>query len=282
MTTILAHLSDLHLLEPGHVARSRSDRLRLAYLSFGRPLDAQARRERVRRALFAARTADHLVVTGDLTEDGTDAQLEALAQVLIEHGPAPERVTIVPGNHDAYTVGGAFERALDGPLRPYAETSRPGSYVELDGAVVVAASSAVHQPVSRSAGSVDSAQVAALGDAAADRGWLAGRALVVALHHPPLGHALGVANWVDGLAEAGAMRAMLDAHPHVHVLHGHAHRERDRAVASGRAPQTLGAAAVVDSDEPLRLYAAGGGCVVPIERGWSEPLTSILAVAPAA
>ncbi len=281
MTTILAHLSDLHLLEPGHAARPRSDRLRLAYLSFGRPLDAEARRERVRRALVAARMADHLVVTGDLTEDGTDAQLEALAHLLIEHGPTPERITLVPGNHDAYTDGAAFERALDGPLRPFAETSRLGAYVELDGAVVVAASSAVHQPVSRSAGSVDAEQLEAIGDVAAERRWLGGRALVVALHHPPLGHALGVANWVDGLAEAGAMRTLLGAHPHLHVLHGHAHREGDRGVAPGRSAQALGAAAVVDADEPLRMYAAEGGRVVPIH-GPSEPITPDLAVAPAA
>src|SRR5687768_5469477 len=121
----IAHLTDLHLLEDDHRDRRGAGRLRLAYLSLARPLDAAARRLRAARALTEVRRsgADHLVITGDLTEDGVDAQFQVLADILAESRIPPSQTTLVPGNHDAYTDEGAWARALAGPLRAYAETS---------------------------------------------------------------------------------------------------------------------------------------------------------------
>src|ERR1043166_2919751 len=121
MATI-AQLTDLHLLEDDYAQRPFGPRARLSYLSFGRKLDPIERRERVATSLAEVRAkgADHLVITGDLTEDGDMAQFELLAELLAESRIPPERITLLPGNHAAYTEEGAYDAALAGPLKAYA------------------------------------------------------------------------------------------------------------------------------------------------------------------
>src|SRR5438270_12500399 len=145
----IAHLSDLHLLEDDLSARSLKERLRLSFLTFGRSIDAIDRRARVARALRRAwqAKADHLVVTGDVTEDGIDAQYAVLADMLRRSDWPAHRVTIVPGNHDAYAEAGAWSRALAGPLAAWAATSELGEVVEVDDVAIVPVSTAYHQPV---------------------------------------------------------------------------------------------------------------------------------------
>src|SRR5690606_13605234 len=102
MTTI-AQLSDLHLIaEPDKT--SMSSRMREALLGLGHRATADVRRQRARRALARARasSADHIVITGDLTETGTAAEFEVVAEILHDSGIDPTRVTLVPGNHDMY------------------------------------------------------------------------------------------------------------------------------------------------------------------------------------
>src|SRR5512146_3191055 len=106
----IAHSSDLHLLEPDTSKRSPVERARLAYLSMLRPLSRDGRLARFARALAAATLGGfaHLVISGDLTEDGKQGQFEELARVLAESDIAPEKVTLVPGNHDAYDAPDAW------------------------------------------------------------------------------------------------------------------------------------------------------------------------------
>jgi len=261
MTTI-AHLTDFHLLEADHDRRRGAERWRLRYLSFGRPIDAAQRRRRTLAALVEAwRTgADHLVLTGDLTEDGTPAQFEVLAAVLAESGWDPARVTLVPGNHDAYTEG-AWERALEGCLRPFAGTSRQGTAVALPGAVVAAVSTAMMQPVTRSAGAIAARELSWIASLAAEAR-RSGDALVLAQHHPPLRHPIGAMQWLDGLINSAELMALLHEHDHLHVIHGHTHREHDAPVRSGAPPRIFCAQALVDGPSPLRLYRVRCGRLV--------------------
>ncbi|WP_437717572.1 metallophosphoesterase [Sorangium sp. So ce448] len=253
MTTI-AHLTDFHLLEADHDRRRGAERWRLRYLSFGRPIDAAQRRRRTLAALIEAGRsgADHLVLTGDLTEDGTPAQFEVLAAVLAESGWDPARVTLVPGNHDAYTEG-AWERALEGCLRPFAATSRQGTAVALPGAVVAAVSTAMMQPVTRSAGAIAARELSWIASLAAEAR-RSGDALVLAQHHPPLRHPIGAMQWLDGLINSAELMALLHEHDHLHVIHGHTHRAHDAPVRSGAPPRIFCAQALVDGPSPLRLY----------------------------
>src|ERR1700722_16318484 len=82
--TRIAHLSDAHVLDP-RPSRTRSGwSMRVRFLSFGRPLDAVGRRRKLGRALEAAHRigANHVVVSGDLTEIGTPGEFETLAEIL--------------------------------------------------------------------------------------------------------------------------------------------------------------------------------------------------------
>jgi 3',5'-cyclic AMP phosphodiesterase CpdA len=94
-------------------------------LSLGRPIEPRERRERVARALAEVRASgvDHLLITGDLTEDGAPEQFEVLAEVLGDSRIPPDHITLVPGNHDAYAGADNYAAALEGPLRAYARTA---------------------------------------------------------------------------------------------------------------------------------------------------------------
>ena len=263
--TRIAHLSGLHLLEDDFDARRGRERRRLAYVSLLRPKDPAWRRGRALAALSAARDsgADHVVVTGDVTEDGVDAQFEVLAEVLAESACPPSRVTLVPGNHDAYAHGDAWSRALEGPLRAYRATSTSGSAVVLGDAVLLPLSTARTQPYARSAGWLDPEQLEQARAVAAGSSHR-GRALVLVMHHAPVERSFAPVQWARGLEQHAAIRAILERYDHVSVLHGHAPADRDRALRPGGSPRIHGAEAVVDGRSPLRLYDAQWGRLSPV------------------
>ena len=262
----LAQLTDLHLLEDNYAERPIGPRARLSYLSFGRSLDPGERKERAARCLREVRTQgfDHLLITGDLTEDGDLAQFEVLAELLTESRIPPERVTLVPGNHDAYTDGGTYHEAMKGPLRDYAPTSEIGATLRFRDATIVPVSTAFHQSVLRSAGAIAEEELRNLASIAADP-TLADRPLVFAQHHPPGRHFLPLFQWVDGLLEHNALSALFDRCPQLHVIHGHTHHKTNRSVRPGEAPRVFSAKAVVDGTSPLRLYEASPGGLSPLE-----------------
>ncbi len=265
--TQVAHLSDLHLLEDNHEERRGAARRRLAYISLGRAYEPRARRDRAARALAAARSsgADHLVLTGDLTEDGAPAQFTILAELLAASGWAPERVTLIPGNHDAYDGAAAWDDALSGPLGAYRTTSTLGAPVRLHGLTILPLSTSVAQHYTRSRGELQEGALAAVESAAADSR-RSGAALVLAMHHPPRRNPLLPLQWIDGFRDHVALGALLGAHDHVHVLHGHTHLATDHAVRPGATPRIFATEAVVDGSSPLRLYTARHGRLRPEAR----------------
>ena len=201
--------------------------------------------------------AEHLVVTGDLTEDGVDAQFGVVAEVLAASPWPAHRVTLVPGNHDAYADAGAFDRALDGPLARFAGTSRPGAMTVLDGAVVVAASTAIAQTYPRAIGALDEAALASIERAAGSpRRAAASRSRRCTTRRSRTRRRSSA--WIDGLVDDAPIQRLLARHDRLAVLHGHTHRAtsspcapaprracsaRARVVDAGpgRAPPSLGA-----------------------------------------
>src|SRR5207344_2084893 len=128
----LAHLSDPHL-PPLPAARWRdlAGKRALGYLNWTRNRHKYHRRD-VLDALVAdmqAQRPDHIAVTGDLVNLALEAEFTP-AQAWLERVGTPQRVTVVPGNHDAYVratrhrFAGAFEQylrgdaAVDGPPFP--------------------------------------------------------------------------------------------------------------------------------------------------------------------
>lgn len=263
--TILAHLTDTHIVEPRFGARTQTSRARLQLISFGRRIDVHDRVARLKRGLLEARAggADHVLLTGDLTEDGHDAQFEYLAEVLDESPFHPEEVTLVPGNHDGYLRLEAFDDALKGPLRKYRKTSLPGAVTVLDDVAIVAVPTVKRQRMARSAGEVSAEHVAHV-KKVADSAAAAGIAAVVAMHHPPAGHSFAPLNWLDGMNDRRALPTLLQEHSHLHVLHGHLHRELDHGFHTKGQPQSFGANAVVDHDEPCRFYRVAEKRLHPI------------------
>jgi len=262
----IAHLSDLHLLEPNLQRRSLRDRVRLGYLSLFRPIDVAARMRRARRALEEAKRLgfDHLVISGDLTEDGTQPQFEQLGFLLSESHIDPYKVTLVPGNHDAYCDRSAFARALDGPLRPYVSGSGgvAGKVIDLGEAVLLPISTAIHQHWAYSSGHIEGAIYDGIDKRASDPG-LAKRAVVVVQHHAPMRHPIAAMQWVDGLRGYQRLLALLSKLRGVQVLHGHLHTAVTRVLELGGITRIFGAPAVVEDEEPrVRIYETRGGIIV--------------------
>jgi 3',5'-cyclic AMP phosphodiesterase CpdA len=221
---------------------------------------------RARRALEQAKALgfDHLVISGDLTEDGTPAQFEQLGFVLAESRIDPYKVTLVPGNHDAYHDRAAFARALDGPLRPYASTSGggPGKVIDLGEAVLLPISTAVHQHWAYSSGHIDGDIFEGIDRRASDPG-LAKRAVVVVQHHAPMRHPIAAMQWVDGLRGYQRLLALLAKLRGVQVLHGHLHTAVTKVLEMGGITRIFGAPAVVEDEEPrVRIYETRGGIIV--------------------
>lgn len=257
----LAHLSDLHVLDPG------SDQgLGVRFVSIGRPIDANDRKRKVLRAFERAKAAgaSHFVVSGDLTETGTEAQYEVFAEVLHEARVAPDAITLVPGNHDLYSHENAWRSALEGPLAPYRGGSAegPGKVVDLGAVRIAPIDVTVHQQVTRSIGAFTAEIAEALGRRLVDSG-LAKTPFLAVQHHPPYAHGNAIHQWIDGLRDWGRIFQLLLGHAHAFVMHGHLHRTRDRAVRSENDVRIFGAPAVVDDDRGprVRLYDVRGGVI---------------------
>ena len=122
----LAHLSDPHL-PPLPAARllDLAGKRAFGYLNWTRNRHKYHRRE-VLDALVSdmqAQMPDHIAITGDLVNLALEAEF-APSRAWLESVGAPDRVTVIPGNHDAYVRATAHRFAeawgsyLDGDAAP--------------------------------------------------------------------------------------------------------------------------------------------------------------------
>jgi 3',5'-cyclic AMP phosphodiesterase CpdA len=276
----VAHLSDVHILDRRAPSRHQG-RYRLAtrFVSLGRAVDPGLRARRLAGALAVARAggADHVVISGDLTEVGHDAEFEHFAEVLHAARLAPDTVTLVPGNHDAYTRPDGWRRALAGPLRAFAGASatEPGKVVDRGTVALLPVDTTCFQSITWSGGVFTRETAEALDRRLADPA-LRDKALVLVTHHPPFHpHRLPIVRWIDGLRGAARVLELLARHPRLQLLHGHLHRVMDRILASssdgahaGRTPTRLfGASATCDDPDhapPVRFYDVEGGALAKV------------------
>lgn len=263
----VAHLSDVHMLEARPAAGTHN--LSVKIVSLGRSLDGRGRARKLRRALAVAERsgADHFVISGDLTEVGTHEQYEAFANELHDSGIHPERFTLVPGNHDAYTSGDAWKRALEGPLRAFASgaADEPGRIVDRGDVVILPIDVSCHQSIARSAAELTAQNAEALERRLADPG-LNHSAVVVVQHHQPFGHAQRAWQWLDGLRGHARLMDLLVRYRTVSLLHGHMHKVLDRLVGLGKSRIFCAPAVVEDAEgEPrVRLYDVRDGALEAI------------------
>jgi 3',5'-cyclic AMP phosphodiesterase CpdA len=223
MAFTLAHLSDPHLPPlPAARLRDLASKRALGYLNWTRNRHKYHRRE-VLDALVAdirAQAPDHIAVTGDLVNLALEAEF-APSRAWLESVGEAERVTVIPGNHDAY-VRATKHRATEAwgdYLRGDADSGNGAfPFVRRRGPVaLIGVSSAVPTPPLMATGKLGAAQMQALdkilSQLASEQAF---RVLLV--HHP-----LHSASRVKRLTDSRQLRALIKQHGVELVLHGHDH-----------------------------------------------------------
>lgn len=258
----IAHISDPHILEP---RKPDAQGFRTRFVSLWRPLDASERKRKLLGSLQAAKRsgAHHVVISGDLTETGAQAEFEQFAEVLDAAQVDPDSVTLVPGNHDAYSRADAWQSAIRGPLRAFAKSSaaEPGKVVDRGAVAFLPLDVTCYQSVARSGGEFTQEAAVSLEKRFGDPG-LADKAVVVVQHHPPFGYN-PVRHWIDGLRGHMRLMDLLVRFTRVQVLHGHMHRAIDRIIDLGKS-RIFGAPAIVEDEESaprVRLYDVRDGAI---------------------
>jgi 3',5'-cyclic AMP phosphodiesterase CpdA len=220
-TFMLAHMSDPHLPPlPKPRGFELLGKRALGYLNWTRNRSKHHRREALDALVgdLQALAPDHIAVTGDLVNLALEAEFPPALAWLQSVGP-PDRVTAIPGNHDAYV------RATQ---QRFAETF--GDYVrDDDGAIafptvrrrgpiaLIGLSSATPTPPLMATGTLGRSQLEKL------EGLLASLAdkpvfRVLLVHHPVQSNSR-----VKRLTDSADLRALLRRRGVELVLHGHDH-----------------------------------------------------------
>lgn len=234
-TFVLAHLSDIHLGPlPRFWPRHWNVKRMLGYANWQRRRRFVHRPDIVARVVadLRAQAADHIAVTGDLTNTGMPSE-HVLAQAWLEDLGTPGDVSTIPGNHDIYTplrrdpgvlrwrkYMTSFDVEGEEDTRPRAlETLFP--YERRFGRVVlIGLNSAVPTPPGVASGRIDAEQLARLRETLRRLG-AEGLCRVVLVHHPPLE---GQTSPRRALTNAAELEKCLCEEGAELVLHGHNHR----------------------------------------------------------
>ena len=241
----LAHISDVHLGPLPSVAPHLLLSKRVTgYVNWHRNR-SRAMGAGVLDALIAdllAQGPDHVAVTGDLTNLALADEIGRAADWLRRLGP-PERVSVVPGNHDAYVPGAlaAATRAWAAHMTGERVGGAAYPYLRRAGEIaLVGCSTAEATAPFMANGPFRRAQADRLGRLL-ERAGGEGRFRVVLIHHPPVRGAAGALSRMLGLGAFGACIA--DAGAEL-ILHGHTHLPTLHELPTPRGPvPVLGVAA---------------------------------------
>ncbi|MBU0585553.1 MAG: metallophosphoesterase [Alphaproteobacteria bacterium] len=224
----LAHISDVHLGPlPAVTYRDLASKRVIGYVNWQRN-----RRRNLHDGVIdqiaadiAANAPDHLAITGDLVNLALDGEI-ATARAWLTALGAPEDVSVVPGNHDAY-VPGAFDKVCrswgpwmtgDGLQAPTDRNHFPYMRVRDKVALIGVSSARATAPFMASGffREVQAHRLARLLDEAAGQGLFR----VVMIHHPPVRGAVAAHKRLFGI---GNFQKTVRKHGAELVLHGHSH-----------------------------------------------------------
>ena len=212
----LAHLSDPHLAPlPAARLRDLAGKRAFGYLNWTRNRHKFHRRD-VLDALVSdmqAQAPDHIAITGDLVNLALEAEF-APSRAWLESVGAPDRVTVIPGNHDAYVratrhhFAEAWGHYFDG------DDGRDGGVMfpslrRRGPLAMISVSSAVPTPPLMATGRLEGV-LAGLSAEQAFR--------VLLIHHP-----LHSDSRVKRLTDSSKLLALLKRHGVELILHGHDH-----------------------------------------------------------
>ena len=279
-----AHISDLHLpFEPDLSLGQRLSKRQLSVWSWRQRHAVQS--ADVLAALtqdVRAQAVDHLVITGDITNFSLPGEFRQAADWLTALAPA-ERISLVPGNHDALVPVPAAEGL--GLWNAWTRLQAGWPFVHRVGEVsLIGLNSALPTAPLLARGRLGTAQLARLGDLLSAEGE-AGQVRIVMLHHPAAAGAIG---WRKALADGAELRAVLRRAGAELVLHGHA---RDARLDTIPGPQEAIPSLCVPSSTALpnpqdqgarwhRLRLVGGATDRRVEvavRRWSSPAQAFVA-----
>ena len=220
----LAHVSDPHLPplprpRPAELAGKRV----LGYVNWTRNRHRYHRRDVVDVLMsdLQAQVPDHIAVTGDLVNLALPAEFEPALAWLKGIGPS-ERITVVPGNHDAYVrstrnlFAETWQSYLAGDETPDDGTVFP-SLRRRGPAALIGVSSAVPTLPLMATGWLGKRQMEALEAVLAK---LASEQVfrILLIHHPLRSRARG-----KRLTDSAGLLALLKRYGVEMVLHGHDH-----------------------------------------------------------
>ena len=219
----LAHLSDPHLPPlPAPTLRELAGKRALGYLNWTRNRRKVHRRE-VLDALMSdmqAQTPNHIAITGDLVNLALEAEFEP-ARTWLESVGTTDRVTVIPGNHDAYVR--ATQHRFAEVWRDYLGSDEASDGVTFPSLrrrgllALISLSSAVPTPPLMATGWLGRSQLDALdrilARLAAEQAF---RVLLV--HHP-----LRSDSRTKRLTDSSGLLALLNRHGVELILHGHDH-----------------------------------------------------------
>lgn len=231
MSYVLAHISDLHLAP---LPRARPDELVgkrfLSWLSWHSKRKDLHKPEVLEALLedLAAQAPNHIALTGDVVNLSLPAEFRAAAKLLPKIAP-PEKLSLVPGNHD-YLVQLKWEESWgtwqaylldDHAERPPQDFEEAFPYVQRRGPLVILGlSSAVPTPPTFASGRLGEAQLRRLEPLLRQ---LAEEeaTVVVLIHHSPAPRGKRARKQ---LSDAHELRHLLGKYGASLVLHGHNHR----------------------------------------------------------
>ena len=251
----LIHISDPHLTSLEGIPRADlAGKRRLGHASW-----RFRRRHRHLRtsldeltALASSLRPDVIVVTGDLVHLGLPVEIEAAARWLRSLG-TPDRVFVVPGNHDVYRADSwpaveehwcEYLRLAPGP------NAEPGYWagfptrLGIDGVEIHGLNTGLPTPVFMATGELGAGQCARLTERLA--AGPSGSLNILAIHHPP---GAGAVPERKALKDRQRLAPALDM-AHL-VLHGHGHF--NRVYRLGAAP-VFATGSASKSDAPLRCF----------------------------
>jgi 3',5'-cyclic AMP phosphodiesterase CpdA len=217
---------------------------------------------------------DHFILSGDLTAYALEGEFWLAQNALGDVGRDKRRCTVIPGNHDVFTPGAQrsdrFGRYFGHLLESdFPEHRREGPYpfvrrVGEDAAVVGLCSARVPPTPGIASGTIGEAQLDGL-SAIVNDSRLAGRALLVVVHHAPLTEEGKPDNALHGLRDAEALCRLLPG-PRYAVLHGHIHH-RYHHPATAERPHIFGAgSSTMAGREGYWVIEAKGGQVLGGEK----------------
>ena len=276
---VLAHLSDPHLSpQAGPRLRELAGKRALGLLNWRMRRRFEHRTDVLDAVLadLATQTTDHIAVTGDLVNLALPGEFAAARTFLERVGP-PERVSLVPGNHDAYaraTLGlgraqwGEYMSGDNAPAEggehfPYERRRGPLAIIGLSTGVPTGFFMAWGRLGESQLGGLD-ARLEALGREQVFR--------VVLLHHPPVPFRR---DRRKDLVDAARFRDVLRRRGAELVLHGHTHlRLVNRIEGPAGSIPVVGvpsASAIGQHDDPAtyNLYR-----IAPAGNGWSCEMIS--------